>query len=173
MTAFFGTMSIGSALWGSIADRIGMPPALYLAGAGALAAIWLTHGWKLQTGPEADLTPSMHWPEPVLAGAVEIDAGPVLVTVEYRVTLENHAAFLAAITRFGRERRRDGAYARGVFEDTAHPGRMLETFLVDSRLEHLRQHERVTNADRELEAEVRRLVRDQPCVTHYLAAGSR
>jgi hypothetical protein len=165
-------MSLGSALWGFIADRIGLPPAHYLSAAGALIAIWATRRWKLQTGPEADLTPSMHWPEPVLAGAVEDDAGPVMVTVEYRVSVENRAAFLAAINRFGRERKRDGAYAWGVFEDTAHPGRVLETFLVDSWLEHLRQHQRVTKADRALEKQVFGLAREEPRVTHYIAAES-
>jgi hypothetical protein len=34
------------------------------------------------------------------------------------------------------ERRRDGAYRWGVFEDTADPSRFVETFLVDSWLEH-------------------------------------
>ncbi len=173
VTVFFGTMTIGSALWGFIADRVGLPPAHYLAGAGGLIAIWLTLRWKLQTGPEADLTPSMHWPQPVLAGAVEADAGPVMVTVEYRVTAANHEAFLATMTRLGRERRRDGAYAWCVFEDTAHPGRMLETFLVDSWLEHLRQHARVTKADRAFEQQVRGLLLEAPRVTHYLAAESR
>jgi len=39
----------------------------------------------------------------------------------------------------------------GVFEDSASEGRMLETFLVESWLEHLRQHGRVTNEDRVLQ----------------------
>ena len=173
VTVFFGTMSIGSALWGFIAGRVGLPPAHYLAAAGALLAIWGTSRWKLQTGPEADLTPSMHWPEPVLAGAVADDAGPVMVTVEYRVSVENRAAFLAALTRLGHERRRDGAYAWGLFEDTAHPGKMLEFFLVDSWLEHLRQHQRVTKADRALEDRVLALARGVPRVTHYVAADSQ
>jgi predicted MFS family arabinose efflux permease len=173
VTVFFGTMSIGSVLWGFIADRIGLPPAHYLAGAGALLAIWVTHSWKLQTGPQADLTPSMHWPEPVLAGAVEADAGPVMVTVQYQIAVEDREAFLVAMSRFARERKRDGAYAWGVFEDTARPGRMLETFLVDSWLEHLRQHQRVTKADRAVEDQVLRLTQEEPRVTHYIAAESR
>jgi predicted MFS family arabinose efflux permease len=169
VTVFFGTMSLGSALWGFVADRIGLPPAHYLAAAGAFVAIWATRRWKLQTGPAADLTPSMHWPEPVVAGAVEDDAGPVMVTVEYRVNAENRAAFLHAVHRLGRGRRRGGAYTWGVFEDMAHPGTFLETFLVDSWLEHLRQHQRVTKTDQALEDRVSGLTRAAPRVTHYLA----
>jgi hypothetical protein len=50
---------------------------------------------------------------------------------------------------------------------------MLETFLVDSWLEHLRQHQRVTKADRAVEDQVLRLTQEKPRVTHYIAAESR
>ena len=170
VTVFFGTMTVGSVLWGFIADRMGLPAAHYLAAAGALLGLAATRRWRLHSGPQADLTPSMHWPEPVLAGEVEQDAGPVLVTVEYRVALENRAAFLHALTHIAHERRRDGAYAWAVYQDAAHPERILETFLVESWLEHLRQHRRVTQADREVEERVQRLTLGEPRITHYIAA---
>jgi hypothetical protein len=69
------------------------------------------------------------------------------------------------------ERRRDGAYEWGVFEDVAEEGRFLETFLVESWLEHLRQHERVTNADRFLHSAVHRFqTQGMPKVAHFVAA---
>jgi hypothetical protein len=67
----------------------------------------------------------------------------VLVTIEYRVATHNRTAFLNTLAPLGRERKRDGAYAWGVFEDLAQPGVYLETFMLESWLEHLRQHERV------------------------------
>jgi hypothetical protein len=68
-------------------------------------------------------------------------------------------------------RRRDGAYAWGIFEDTAEQGRMLETFLVESWMEHLRQHERVTQADRVVQDAVDGFHQDgEPKVTHFVAA---
>jgi MFS family permease len=170
VTVFFGTMSLGSACWGFIGAHLGLAAALLLAAAGSLLAIPLTLRWKLQSGADADLTPSMHWPAPVLAQAVEDDAGPVLVSVEYRIDPKDREAFLAALLRLARVRRRDGAYSWGVFQDTAHAGRFLETFLVDSWLDHLRQHERVTRADRAIEEHLRHLAREEPRVTHYIAA---
>ena len=173
VTVFFGALTIGSALWGFAAERLGLPAAHFLAGGGAFIALWVTRRWPLQSGPAADLTPSMHWPEPVLAAGVDQDAGPVLVTIEYHVAAENREAFLAALVPLCHERRRDGAYDWNVFEDTTHPERMIETFLTDSWLDHLRQHQRVTRADRAAEERVQRLAREPPRVTHYIAARPR
>jgi hypothetical protein len=58
-----------------------------------------------------------------------------------------------------------------VFEDAADQGRMVETFLVESWLEHLRQHERVTNADRVVQETIQAFQKqDTPKITHLLAA---
>src|SRR5262249_12967291 len=170
VTVFFGAVSLGSVIWGQVAGMTGLPAAHLLAAAGVLVAIPLTWRWKLQTGAGIDLTPSMHWPQPIVTHEVEQDQGPVLVTVEYRIDPHNRAAFLPALEKLGAERRRDGAYAWGVFEDAAVEGRMLETFLVESWLEHLRQHERVTNADRTVQDTVQRFqLEGAPKVTHLIA----
>jgi hypothetical protein len=171
VTTLFGALSIGSAIWGQLAAMIGLPAAHFAAAAGALVAIPLTWRWKLQTGAGVDLAPSMHWPAPIVAQEVEHDRGPVLVTVEYRINPRDREPFLAALERLGYERRRDGAYRWGVFEDTADPERMVETFLVDSWVEHLRQHERFTNADRVLQDTVHRFqIEGAPKITHLIAA---
>ena len=170
VTVFFGSMSLGSVLWGVLAQRSGLPVAHLLAAAGALLALPLTRRFRLRTGPQPDLTPSMHWPEPVLAAAVADEAGPVLVTLEYLVLPGRRAEFLTALEGIARERRRDGAYAWGVFEDTAQPDRFLESYRSDSWLEHLRQHRRVTHADRLVEERIRQLLRAPARITHYLAA---
>jgi MFS family permease len=171
MTVFFGTLTLGSVIWGQVAGVLGLPAAHFMAAAGALVAIPLTWRWKLQTGAAIDLTPSMHWPAPVATDEIEHDRGPVLVTVEYRIDPRNREAFLGALEKLGYERRRDGAYAWGVFEDAAEEGRMVETFLVESWLEHLRQHDRVTNSDRVLQEVVHRFhIQGAPKVTHFIAA---
>jgi MFS family permease len=170
-TVFFGCLTLGSAVWGEVAEWVGLSAAHFLAAAGAVVAIPVTWRWKLQTGAGLDLTPSMHWPAPVTTRAIERDRGPVLVTVEYRIRPKDRAAFLQAIAKLEHGRRRDGAYAWGVFEDAAEEGRILETFLVESWMEHLRQHERVTNADRVVQEAVERFhLHGEPKVTHFVAA---
>jgi MFS family permease len=170
MTVYFGAHTVGSAVWGQVATLLGLPLTHFIAAAGACLTIPLTWRWHLQTGADLDLTPSMHWPAPIVSHDVAEDRGPVLVTVEYRIDPKDRAQFLAALDRLGHERRRDGAYAWGVFEDAAEPGRVVETFLVGSWLEHLRQHARVTHADRLLQDEIERFNLDgAPKVTHLIA----
>jgi predicted MFS family arabinose efflux permease len=170
VTVFFGTMTLGSAIWGEAASAIGLPLTHLLAAAGALLAVPLTWSRKLQTGAGVDLTPSMHWPAPIVTQDINRDRGPVLVTVEYRLVAEkDRAVLLAALERLSHERRRDGAYEWNVFEDSATPLLFLETFLVESWLEHLRQHERVTNADRVLQESIVRLVAQTPQVRHFIS----
>lgn len=169
VTVMFGALSLGSAVWGEVATRLGLPASLLIAAAGAAASIPLTRRWTVQTDANVDLSPSMHWPAPVTTHPIDGDRGPVLVTVEYSIDPGNREPFLRALGRYGRERRRDGAYRWGVYEDPAHAGRFIETFLTDSWLEHLRQHERVTQADRKLEDSVRRFqVGDGPKTTHLI-----
>ena len=171
VTVFFGALTLGSITWGQVAGMLGLPAAHFMAAAGALVAIPLTWPWKLQTGAGLDLAPSTHWPAPVVAHEIARERGPVLVTVEYYIDPHHRETFLCALEKLGYERRRDGAYAWGVFEDAAEEGRMLETFLVESWLEHLRQHDRVTNADRLLQDVVHRFhIAGTPKVTHFVAA---
>jgi MFS family permease len=171
VTVMFGGLTLGSAVWGELASIGGLPIALYAAAAGAVLTIPLTWRWKLQTGAEVDLTPSMHWPEPITTRNIEPDRGPVLVLVEYHVEPTRRDEFLRAIAPYARARRRDGAYDWALFEDPAQEGRYVETFLTDSWIEHLRLHHRVTNADRDIEQSVRRFqIGGEPKTTHLVAA---
>ena len=173
-TVQFGGMALGSALWGQVAKLYGLPLTHFLAAAGALAVIPLLWRWKLHTGAADDLTPSMHWPAPVVARDIEHDRGPVQITIEYQIDPADRAAFIKALTEFSAERLRDGAYDWGIYEDAAEPSRMLETFLVPSWLEHQRQHHRVTQADHDTQESVRRFHKGEapPLVRHLITARS-
>jgi MFS family permease len=168
VTTFSGAMVLGSALWGGLASVIGVSMTLFAAAACALLAIPLARRWKLQGSEAIDLTPSLHWPAPIAANQIEHHAGPVLVTTEYTVIPNQREPFLAALYRVSAQRRRDGAYAWGVFEDTAERGKFIETYLVESWLDHLRQHERVTRADHVVEERLHSLLISEPKTTHLV-----
>jgi MFS family permease len=149
---FQGSFALGTAVWGAVAQRLSVETALVSAGIGTIATTMFVLFAKLPDAP-TDLSPWNHWRMPVFIKEDESDLerGPVLVTVEYSVMPERNEEFVAAIHQYGRIRRRDGAYSWGVFSDTEVANRYLEIMLVQSWAEHLRQHERITRADGELE----------------------
>jgi MFS family permease len=151
VVVFMGGMAIGSIVWGQVATRIGIPDALTAAACGTLLAIALTWRFKLGVHQVLDFRPSMDWPAPILAEIPEPDSGPVLVTIEYRVQLSKRAEFVTAMQAVREMRRRNGAYFWDLFHDSADPARFIECFMDESWLEHLRQHERVSIADREIQ----------------------
>ncbi|HKC55367.1 MAG TPA: MFS transporter [Vicinamibacterales bacterium] len=173
MLVFQGGLAAGSALSGALAARAGIQHALLWAGIGIMATTALGLVAKL---PDAttDVSPWIHWRMPAIVKDVrpELDEGPVLVTLEYRVNRDQSQEFLDAIHEYGRVRRRDGAYRWGVYRDLEDADRYVETFLIRSWAEHLRQHERSTKADREVEDRLRTYVTGVPKVRHLVAAES-
>jgi len=169
---FMGGMAAGSTIWGQIASWIGIPYALTAAAAGALLGIAAT--WKYRVGrhDEADLSPSLSWPAPMLADDSEADRGPVMVTVEYLIDPATAAEFSRIMhQQMRRIRRRDGAFMWELFNDIDQPDRIVECFMVESWFEHLRQHGRVTVADRNVIEQTRKfhLGSEPPKVTHLVA----
>jgi MFS family permease len=171
VTAMFGAMSLGSVAWGQLAAHIGLSASHLIAAAGLVIALIALRRWKLQTGAGVDLNPSMHWPAPVLSQNIDSDRGPVLVTIEYRIDPNDRAEFLDALFALSDQRRRDGAFEWGVFEDVAEPGKFVETFLIASWIEHLRQHERVTHEGQDLQERVQAFHKapTSPVVAHLVA----
>jgi MFS family permease len=167
---FFGAMTAGSLGWGALATWTGIPFALAVAAIGLALAIPLTRSYQLSFSP-GDLTPSGHWPEPIVAAEIPGDRGPVMVTIEYQIASSEQAVFSEAVHRLAEQRRRDGAYQWGLMQDAANPERFIEYFLVESWIEHERQHARVTRADADLQGEIAALAKPGtvPRITHWLA----
>jgi predicted MFS family arabinose efflux permease len=168
---FQGGLAAGSVVWGLVATRIGIPATLVIAGLSTLATIAIRAFGPLPE-PTADTTPWNHWRLPAIMEEVTpaLQHEPALVTVRYHVRQRHEHAFVRAMEAYGRIRRRDGASWWGVFRDLEHADVFLETFLVTSWVEHLRQHERFTRGDGDVEAEVRRHLEGEPLVEHFVGA---
>lgn len=175
LVVFFGSMAAGSTIWGKTASQLGTSTALVIASVGMVLACATALRWRLNMSPELDLTPSQHLHAHGFANDSQTepahDAGPIRINVEYRVAPENAAAFRIAIHEMHRVRRRGGALSWGIFEDMAEPGRYIETFVVESWLEHLRQHDRFTENDKAITTRVHDLHigPDAPRIEHLIA----
>jgi MFS family permease len=172
LTAYFGALTLGSAVWGEVASVKGVPFALYAAGAGALIGMALTWRWKLQTGAALNLTPSMRWRAPAFLNRVADDQGPILAIAEYTIDPADRAAFLAIMQDISLERRRDGAFAWHIFEDPDEAGKLTETYLIHSALELKYRQARVTMADQIMEDHAAQFLKAPP-LTRYLVGAQR
>jgi MFS family permease/quinol monooxygenase YgiN len=150
-----GCMTLGSLLWGTLAQHTSIAIALASAAVGLLIAVPLTAHRRLRCAEKLDLTASLHWQQPNHAFEPCPNDGPVLITLEYRIDPDNAEDFTQAMQVLSRIRRRDGAIQWGLFQDLSDPGRFVETAVVESWAEHVRQFARVTVADRAVEEQVR------------------
>ncbi|EKK5501239.1 MFS transporter [Enterobacter hormaechei] len=153
LTVFFGSMTAGSAVWGQIASQFGTPASLVVATLGMVLASMTVFRWKLEKDPDLNLDLSG---QPLDGVEIELpnERGPVLVSHEYIIDPQNTKAFLQAVHELRRVRRRAGAMSWAVYEDIERPGLFIETFLMGSWIEHLRQQERHTMNDLLLQSRV-------------------
>jgi MFS family permease len=168
---FMGGMAAGSAVWGQVAAWLDIPTALTLAAAGAFIGIVVTLRFRIGLHDTVDLSPSLYFPSPTTAEGFVRDRGPVMVTVEYLIDPSQLHEFKKLMYTLRRVRRRDGAFMWEMFSDIEQPNRIVECFMVESWLEHLRQHERITVADQMLIESVRAFHQGEgrPKVTHLVA----
>lgn len=164
----FGSMAAGSIIWGRVGTSYGLPISLTAAACLMLLLVPLTWRFKLNLGSNYDHTPSGHWPEPMLTVPIAHDHGPVMVTVEYRIADQDRERFHELIRELGIIRRRDGAAQWGFFEDVEDHGHFIEIFTNESWVAHLRQHARVSKADKLLQDQIIALHQGDsaPKVTH-------
>jgi predicted MFS family arabinose efflux permease/quinol monooxygenase YgiN len=171
LLALQGGMALGALLWGAVATKVGIPRTLAAGAVVLVAGSALTKRFALHGLSNLDLRPDPRWTMPQTACELDGDEGPVLVTLEYHVEPSDAEAFLAAARRLEAIRRRDGAIRWNVYHDTEDGTRWVETFVVESWLEHLRQHERITASDRVVLDAARQYHRgaEGPRVRHHIA----
>jgi predicted MFS family arabinose efflux permease len=170
LTVFMGGVAIGSAAWGSLASSVGIPAAFAWGALAVAMTTPLALGWRLRWIDEVDLSTSpMHAPE--LRVMPEESNGPAFVMIGYDVLPQMEEPFQVALRRVGRARRRTGAVRWSVYRDADQPQRFVETFVVPSWGEHMRQHGRRTAADASLQEDLRAFLRTDadPTVTHLVA----
>lgn len=152
--AAFGGMAFGSWIWGFTAEKESL--LLALCGAGVVqlvcAAIGLRYPLTSTLGLNLDLAGS--WTEPDLAMPIEPRSGPVAVTIEYVIAEADVNGFLLAMAERRRVRRRDGSRNWTLMRDLADPSLWIERYQSPTWLDYVRQNQRITEADREVNQRV-------------------
>lgn len=167
-----GGLAIGSLAWGLVTGAASVEVALTIAAGGLVAGVVLARRWPLADSERSDLTPAVEWADPNVDIEPLPHDGPVMIIVEYEIDPSDAERFVAAMEQLGRVRRRDGAYRWELYAELERTGCYVETFVVESWSEHLRQHGRLTVADLELTRLTRSFHRGEqpPAVRHMLWA---
>jgi hypothetical protein len=129
-----------------------VPLSLGLAAASMLLALALTRGRVLEGAQEEDHTPTHPWDEPEAVLPLELEDGPVMITLEYFVDPGRRGEFESIMAESRSARLRQGAVSWGLFEDVQRPGRFVEYFACDSWADYLRRFDRFTAMDERLKA---------------------
>jgi MFS family permease len=170
LSVFYGGMTLGSLLWGLLADAFGLRVSYTLAAALGALGLLLAAARPL-SDTEQDLEPAEPaWPSPVNVLADGADA-PVQVSVAYRIDPQARADFVALLRQLGQARQRHGALQWSVWENTAEPGELVEQWIEPSWLDHERHHHRHSADDASVQAGVHAFHRGPapPEVRHWRA----
>lgn len=173
MFVFSGAMAGGATAWGLIADLTSVNAALMvaaaLAGLGCLLAPWL----PLRSGEFRDLSPTKQMPTHPGPNPEIGDTGEVQVLILYDIDPENEEPFHEAMREIRRWRLRTGAITWTLYRDFDHPQRWVESFVVPSWHEHLRQHARTTDEDWSAQSRAHALHNGDspPQITHLIVPG--
>jgi MFS family permease len=170
LTVLAAGIAAGSYGWGRVANEVGSQSAFAWSALALVLTLLLAVRWRFAAASRLDLSPApMASPEVRLA--VEDTSSPVLIVVAYEVRPDAEDDFLRAVRVLGRARRRTGAVSWSIYEDADRPHRFLETYVVPTWEEHIRQHVRRTATDAAVQEMVRGFLREgtQPTVKHFVA----
>ena len=169
LTVFFGAMTLGSAIWGQLASQFGISQSLMVATIGLVLASATALRWRLDQDPDLNLDLSGQTDASGLK--IAHGRGPVMVSYEYAIDPATGYDFMVAIQEMRRVRRRGGAISWSVYEDVQQPGIFVETFVIGSWMEHLREADRHTMNDLKIQRRVHAFLADnaRPTVRYLVA----
>jgi MFS family permease len=149
---FQGGMALGSAVWGAVAEHSNTHIAFSAAAAGLILGLPIARRFPLMAFADQDHSParlasSLGRAAPQVIIEPNPEAGPVLISVTFRIDPPRGTEFVEAAHELGRVRRRDGAVRWALYHDPFDPARYVETYVVESWLDRQRQVERFTVAD--------------------------
>ena len=148
--AITGGIALGSWMWGSIANVIGVEGALLISAAALVASpllgLWIR--MPTVTGPNELSRDVLADPEVRLS--LTPLSGPIVIEIEYRVDPAKARLFYAVMQHVQLSRQRNGAYGWSIARDIADPELWTERYHCPTWHDYLRQRSRSTASERAL-----------------------
>jgi MFS family permease len=145
-----GGMALGGIGWGTLVALTNINLALFVAALILFLLSLLLRPLSIDFTENLDIEPAPlpyrfhHFPR-----FPKPDDGPVAISVDYHIAPENREPFLEAMSDVRSMMLRNGATTWQLQEDLENPNHFRMEMLTASWSEHLRQHERMTNPERQ------------------------
>jgi MFS family permease len=167
-----GGLAVGSVIWGSMANMLGISITLSVASLALGATILAKKRYNITLLDELDFTPSGdHWSLPSdLSIDLVQDENQVLITIDYNIDPKLSNEFEKNVRELGQILKSEGMAYWEIYQDTTDIGHYIEIRIADTWTDHMRQHERVTKNVQIMEDKIRLLLKDgpKPIVSHYI-----
>ncbi|MGY3573101.1 MFS family permease [Bradyrhizobium sp. USDA 4504] len=148
--AFSGGFAVGSWGWGHLTDLAGVEVALLCSAAlmaiSPVIGLWLRMPGINVLSQEAEVRA-----DPEVRLPLTHRSGPLVVQIEYRVAAGNARAFRDLMRDIQLSRQRNGAYGWSIARDIADPELWTERYHCPTWLDYLRQRNRWTTSERDLD----------------------
>ena len=167
-----GGLAVGSVIWGSMANTLGIQLTLSIASIALGVTILAKKRYNTTLLDDLDFTPSGdHWslPPELSIDPTQSD-NQVLITIDYKIDPKLSNEFENSVRELGRILKSEGMTNWELFQDTKDIGHYIEIRIADTWTDHMRQHERVTKNVQIMEDKIRSLIKDgpEPIVSHYI-----
>ncbi|MGE0242536.1 MAG: MFS transporter [Nitrososphaeraceae archaeon] len=167
-----GGLAVGSVIWGSMANTLGIQLTLSIASIALGVTILAKKRYNTTLLDDLDFTPSGdHWSlPPELSIDPTQNDNQVLITIDYKIDPKLSNEFENSVRELGRILKSEGMTNWELFQDTKDIGHYIEVRIADTWTDHMRQHERVTKNVQIMEDKIRSLIKDgpEPIVSHYI-----
>lgn len=170
-TVIFGSIALGSWLYGVATSDMGLAQALALSAVLQFVTLAVALLIRLPEIGSFDLTLQQQWNEPETALPVDPRSGPIAIAITYRIKPDDVPEFLSEMRHWQRMRRRDGARGWTLYRDLADPGLWVERYQVPTWLDYVRHNRRRTLEDASHGSRIRALHqgKDAPAVQRLAA----
>jgi MFS family permease len=148
--AIAGGIALGSWVWGSTANAIGVEGALLISGATLFVSPVLGLWMRMPTASGPNELSLDVLADPEVRLSLTPRSGPIVVEIEYRVDPARARLFYALMQQVQLSRQRNGAYGWSFARDIADPELWTERFHCPTWHDYLRQRSRSTATERAL-----------------------
>ena len=170
--SLMGGSALGAFVWGRITSSSNVTVSISISAVFGVLSLIAIRKHHVEGHLEEDLTPVCPIERPQPSREIDLDEGPVMISIEYHIKKGRTEEFKNLMMRTRRSRLKQGALSWSLFEDAEHAGKFLEYFIFETWADYLRRFDRFTADDLVMQEERQRFHIDEspPKITRRIAS---